>query len=140
MTCAVSVTCELTEKLALHVLPQLMPAGLLVTVPLELLEPTLVTVSVTDGDVVVNVSAFERLPPGLTTVTGAVPAPAMSVAGIAAVSWLALTNVVVRVVPFHRTVAPLTKFAPVTVKVNAGPPAGAELGASAAQRRARAWS
>ena len=75
--------------------------------------------------VVVNGSAFERLVSGLTTVTCAVPAPAMSAAGIAAVSWLALPNVVVRLLPFHRTVAPLTKFAPVTVKVNPGPPAGA---------------
>ena len=56
-----------------------------------------------DGDVVVNGSAFERLPPGLATVTCAVPATAMSAAGIAAVTWLALTNVVVRLPPFHRT-------------------------------------
>src|SRR4029453_5828412 len=78
--------------------------------------------------VVVNGSAFERLPFGLATVTCAVPAPAMSAAGIAAVSWLALTNVVVRLVPFHLTVAPLAKFEPVTVNVNAGPPACAGLG------------
>ena len=83
-----------------------------------------------DVDVVVNGSAFERPPLGLTTVTCAVPATAMSAAVIAAVSWLALTNVVVRLPPFHRTVAPLAKFEPVTVKVNAGPPAGPELGES----------
>jgi hypothetical protein len=35
---------------------------------------------------------------------------------------------VVRALPFHRTLAPLTKFDPVTVSVNPAPPAGAELG------------
>ena len=46
-TWAVNVTWP--EKLALHALPQLMPAGLLVTVPFELPEPPLVTVSVNAG-------------------------------------------------------------------------------------------
>ena len=52
----------------------------------------------------------------------------MSLAGIAAVNWEALTNVVVRFDPFHLTVEPETKFVPLTVKVNAGPPAGTVLG------------
>src|SRR5207247_9886627 len=47
---------------------------------------------------------------------------AMSAAAIAAVSCVALTKVVVLAEPFHRTVAPLTKFVPVTVRVNAAPP------------------
>ena len=38
----------------------------------------------------------------------------------------------VRGLPFHRTLAPLTKFDPVTVSVNPAPPAGAELGDSEA--------
>jgi len=81
--------------------------------------------------VTVNVSAFEAEPPGFVTVTCAVPAAATSVAGMAAVSWVALTNVVVRVPPFHLTVAPLTKLVPVTVRVKAGLPAWALVGESA---------
>lgn len=65
---------------------------------------------------------------GLKTVTLAAPAAAMSVAGIAAVNCVALVKVVVRLFPFQRTVAPLTKFAPVTVSVKPWPPATAELG------------
>src|SRR5438874_12776892 len=49
----------------------------------------------------------------------------MSAAVIAAVSWMALTKVVVRVLPFQRTVEPLSKLAPFTVRVNASPPANA---------------
>src|SRR4029453_9518092 len=75
-----------------------------------------------------NGRAFDTLPSGLATVTWAVPAAAMSAAVIAAVSWLALPYVVTRPLPFHRTLAPLTKFEPVTVSVNPGPPACAELG------------
>ena len=43
-------------------------------------------------------------------------------------SWEAESKVVVRGEPFHLTVAPLTKLLPLTVNVNAGPPAVAELG------------
>src|SRR5512145_3229450 len=103
-----------------------MPAGVLVTVP----GPVFETLRVNDeaGGLIVNDSAFETPPSGLATVTSAVPAVAMSAAAIAAVSWLALPNVVGRPLPFHRTLAPLTKFAPVTVSVNPDPPACAELG------------
>ena len=76
----------------------------------------------------VNVRAFDVLPPGFATVTLAVPVEAMSLAGIAAVSWEALTNVVVRFDPFHLTVELETKFVPSTVKVKAGPPAVNVLG------------
>jgi hypothetical protein len=76
----------------------------------------------------VNVRAFDVLPPGFAIVTLAVPGKATSVAGIAAVSWELLTNVVVRFEPFHLTVELETKFVPLTVKANAGLPAAAALG------------
>ena len=52
----------------------------------------------------------------------------MSVAGIAAVTCVALTKVVVRVAPFHLTTEPETKLLPLTVRVKAAPPAVALLG------------
>ena len=51
-----------------------------------------------------------------------------ALAGIVAVSWVALTKVVVRFEPFQRTVEPFTKFVPLTVNVNPPPPAVAEFG------------
>ena len=76
--------------------------------------------------------ALEVPPPGagVTTVTWAVPAATRSLAGMAALSWVALTNVVVRLLPFQRTVEADTKPLPVTVRVKAGPPCKAVLGAS----------
>ena len=69
-------------------------------------------------------------PPGVgfTTVIAAVPELAMSAAVIAAVNCVALTNVVVRALPFHCAVDPLIKFVPVNVNVNAAPPAPADVG------------
>jgi hypothetical protein len=64
----------------------------------------------------------------LKTVTDAVPAAAISAAEIAAVNCVDETNVVVRSAPFHLTTDPLTKLVPFTVKVNALPPAAAEVG------------
>jgi hypothetical protein len=66
----------------------------------------------------------------LVTVIGTVAglAEAMSAAVIAAVSCVALTKVVVRLLPFHSTVDPEMKSAPLTVKVKAAPPAVAEEG------------
>src|SRR5438093_630351 len=80
----------------------------------------------------VNVCAFDAPPPGVgfSTVTLAVPAVATSVAEIAAVSCVADTTVVVRAAPFQRTTEPPTKFVPVTVSVNADPPATTEAGLS----------
>jgi hypothetical protein len=78
----------------------------------------------------VKVRAPEVPPPGagLKTVTEAVPAVAMSAAVIETVSWVAETYVVVRFDPFQRTTELLMKFVPVTVSVNAEPPAVADEG------------
>ena len=72
----------------------------------------------------VNDKAFEVPPPGagVTTVTGTLPGVTMSLAGIAAVTWPALTNVVVRATPFQRTSEVPTKLLPFTVSVKRGPP------------------
>ena len=60
--------------------------------------------------------------------TLAVPGDNTRLAGTAASRRPALTNVVVRFEPFHRTVIVLVKFEPSTWRVNPGDPALAELG------------
>ena len=62
---------------------------------------------------------------GLVTVTVTLPEVAMADAGIATVSWLLLTNVVLAVcaAPFQFTTAFAPKLLPLTVRVNALPPA-----------------
>src|SRR5919108_53171 len=89
-------------------------------------------VSVGMGLLTENVCAAEVPPPGagVTTVTVAVPAAAMSAAVMAAVSWVALTTVVVREAPFHCTVLPGTKPVPLTVSMKAAPPTVAVAGAT----------
>jgi hypothetical protein len=77
---------------------------------------------------IVNVTAFDVAPPGFATVTLAVPDEAIRLAGTEAVNCVALTNVVESAEPFHCAVDPDTNPAPLTVRVNAGPPAVAELG------------
>src|SRR4029450_12731946 len=104
-----------------------MPLQVTVTVP-----PAGTVAGLTLRALIVNVKALE-VPPaggGFTTVTVALPAAPMSLAGIAAVVCCLLTKVVVRAAPFHRTTAPETKLLPFTVKVNAGPPTAAALGES----------
>ena len=78
----------------------------------------------------VKLTELEFPPPGaaLNTVTVADPAEAMSVAGIDAVSCVLLTNAVVRALPFQRTVELAMKPLPLTVNVNAAPPAAAAFG------------
>ena len=77
-----------------------------------------------------NDTEFEPPPPGagFKTVTTAVPAVAMSLAGIAAERLVPLTNVVVRGELFHRTTEPEMKLLPLTVSVKPAPPAVAEFG------------
>ena len=77
---------------------------------------------------IVNVRALEVPTLGVITVMLAVPGAAISVAGMSAVSREALTKVVVRLEPFHLTRLLESKLAPFTAKVNAGPPAIAEVG------------
>jgi hypothetical protein len=81
-------------------------------------------------EVIVNVSPEDVPPPGvgLKTVTVAVPADAMFAAGTIAVTLVAETYVVVRLVPFHLTTEDEMKLLPFTVKVNEALPAAAEVG------------
>src|ERR1039458_869341 len=68
------------------------------------------------------------VPLGVTTVTVAVPAVAIWLGETAASSVFALTNNVGSGVAFQLTVAPGTKFVPVSSSAKAGPPTVAELG------------
>ena len=65
---------------------------------------------------------------GFVTVTLAVPAVAISAAVIAAVTCVALMNVVVLAVPLNFTTEVDTNPVPLTVSVNAAPPAVALVG------------
>jgi len=71
--------------------------------------------------VMVKVRGFDVPPPGvgLVTVTEGVPVLATSLAGMAAVTCVALTKVVVRGLPLKFTSELLTKPVPVTVRVKA---------------------
>jgi hypothetical protein len=75
-------------------------------------------------------SALELPPPGagVVTVTTIWAAVARSAEVISTLSWLGLTNVVVRPLPFQFTRELELKFAPVTVSVNADVPANTESG------------
>jgi hypothetical protein len=78
---------------------------------------------------IANETAFD-VPPGagFVTVTGAVPAVAISAAVIAAVNCVAFTNVVVLAAPLNFTTDVETKPVPFTVRVKAAPPAMALVG------------
>ena len=65
---------------------------------------------------------------GLKTVICAVLDAAMSLAGMAAVSCVALTTVVVRSTPFQRTLEPPMKLEPLTLRVKPAPPVVAFAG------------
>jgi len=72
-----------------------------------------------DGLLIVSVKAVEAPPPGagFAAVIETVPEEATSLAGIAAVSCVLLTKVVLRLEPFTCTRDPFTKFEPFTVSV-----------------------
>jgi hypothetical protein len=76
----------------------------------------------------VKVAALEAAVPGLTTVTLALPGLAVKLAGTVALNCAPPRNVVTNGAPFHCTTEPATKPEPLTVSVNAGPPAGDEVG------------
>jgi hypothetical protein len=71
----------------------------------------------------VKANEFELRPPGagLVTVTAIVPVEAMLAAGMAAVNWVELTNVVAGADPPKLTIEPATKLAPLIVSVKAAP-------------------
>jgi hypothetical protein len=94
----------------------------------------LVSVGTPGGVVTVSVAPLDVPPPGagLNTVMVGVPVLATSVAGIAAVTWVADPNVVVRARPLTWTTDAATKPVPVTVSVNAGLPAARLAGFSVA--------
>ncbi len=65
---------------------------------------------------------------GFLTATLAVPTMEMSLAGIAAMSRVAFTNVVGRSAAFHVTTDVVTKFEPFTMRLKDGPLPAAKLG------------
>jgi len=93
-------------------------------------EGTLGALTVRVGPVTVSVAGEEVPPPGagVKTLIVRVPAVAMSLAGIAAVSWVGETNVVGRALPSTCTTELPTKFVPVAVSVKAGLPSATAVG------------
>ena len=75
------------------------------------------------GLLTANVNATEVMPFGFVTITNGLPAIAMALAGIEAVSWVELTNVVLALFRLKLTCEPCTKPLPFTARGNAGPPA-----------------
>jgi hypothetical protein len=75
----------------------------------------------------VKVAEFEVTPP-VVRVTGNVPAVVIRLAGTVAVTWLAFTTVVAKAVPLKFTTESPPKLLPLTVSVNAAPPAVALVG------------
>lgn len=75
-----------------------------------------------------KVSEFDVVPPGVPTLTAALPLPAIAFAGTDAVSCVELPKLLVRATPFHNTTSPEAKLLPLTVSVKPGPPAIALAG------------
>ena len=134
-TCAVS--CPALTKVVVRLLPFQVTC-----VPAMKLAPLTVRVkpdppaTAEFGDRLVNVAAGLIVKvigggepcEGSDTVTAAVPADAISEAGTAAVNCPALTNVVLRALPFQVTAVVAVNPAPLTVRVKPGPPAIALVG------------
>jgi hypothetical protein len=126
----VALTNVVTRGLPFHrtvaPLTKLLPFAVRVSAP----EPALTVFGVSEfstgtGLLTVNVTAFDVPPPGagLVTVTGTAPGVATSVARTAAVSEVALTNVVTLGAPLKFTTDVETKPVPVTVRVKPAEPA-----------------
>jgi hypothetical protein len=82
---------------------------------------------IVDAGLMVNGTGAEVTPP-VVTVTPGVPAAAISEAGTVAVSLVALLVAMARAALPKLAVVAAVKFAPLMVRVNAGPPAVAEAG------------
>ena len=82
----------------------------------------------TIGELTVNNTGAEVMPPGQATVMLVVPGVAIRLADTDALSCVALTKVVPSAVLPQSTAAPLRNLEPFTVRVKPVPPAGTELG------------
>ena len=94
-------------------------------------EMELIVGTLLGAGVIVKVREVADLPPPgeeVNTVTVDVPGFAIRLAGTLVVIWLTLRKVVTSGLPFHSTSEPGEKLLPVTVKVNAVPPACAVVG------------
>jgi len=80
------------------------------------------------GVVMLKLREADVAPPGACTLTEAMPVEVIRLAGTAALSCVADTNVVVNAEPFHKALSPLTKLPPFIVNVNDPPPAKAVVG------------
>jgi hypothetical protein len=136
VTC-VALTKVVTRELPLNVTaaPDRKPVPL--TVSVKPAPPTVTPAG--ESEVIVGTGLFTAkgefadVPPpgaGLVTVTLNVPAVAMSAPVIDAVTFVALTKVVVFAVPLKFTTEEATKLVPFTVRVKAAPPADALVGDS----------
>jgi hypothetical protein len=100
----------------------------LFSVRVSSLSSSQLTVANVTQPVMKKVPKFETAPSGFVTATWALPIAVMRLAETEAVSCVELTNVVVRGVPFHCTVAPERSPVPFTVSVKSPPPAAVEIG------------
>ena len=122
-------------KSAVDPLMKFVPVRVMLVAPAPaVVELGLMLVSVGAGFVAagltVKVCAAEVPPPGaaVNTVMLSLAAAVRSEAGMVAVNWVALTNVVVIAAPLKSAVDPLMKFVPVRVMLVAPAPAVVELG------------
>jgi hypothetical protein len=129
VTCALFLNVVVRgEPFQLILVPFTKPVPFTVSVKVEL--PAILLLGESDvregtGLLMVKTRGLVVPPPGagFETVTLAVPAVAMSLDKIAAVTWPEFTKVVVRLDPFHHTVEVGTKLPPFTVSVKPEPPA-----------------
>ena len=128
------------EGMIAGLVPKLIVAPVMKPVPVRLNVKAAPPTAAETGAIELSVGAEaalivnDRLPDvpppgaGFVTVTVAVPAVAISVAVIAAVNCVALTNVVVLAAPLNFTTEVDSKPVPFTVRVKAAPPAVALVG------------
>ena len=98
--------------------------------PLAVVAPGLSEIIAGGGVILKMAGGRLEVAPCSLTVMLAVPALAIRLAGTWALSWVALTKVVVTADPFQFTVAPEMKLLPFTVSVNVGPVAVIPIGLS----------